>query len=132
MTHVNWIQERAFCYLPNVFKALQKVVAQDVTAANRYSPLAEQRYEFTFHEENERQFKVVRRHGPVEPAPSVTFTLNHHTIHVAYDGHSFYVTPQWHDDDHRCELRIDGKQSSVELWQISREALNHLVFPPPN
>ena len=129
MTHIHWVQERASCFLPNVFKDLREVVRQDVNDANQYSPLAAKQCEFTFHDDDPSQFKVMRRHPhPIMPTLTVVFTLNHQTIRVESHGHSFYVTPRWHDDDHRCELTINDEKP-VELWQVSRDALDHIVFP---
>ena len=135
---VNWIAERASCFIPNVFKDLREVVRRDVEEANRLSSAVAKGFRFSF-EEDEKGFQfAVSRLAPelsVYPPRHVAFIMNRTAIrvdcqpHPGYPSGFFHVLPTWinENDEGRCVLTINEKP--CEPWQISREALDHLVFP---
>ena len=135
---VNWVEKRAECLLPDVFRQLREIVNRDVQEANRLSPLLEKGFRFEIKNgKSNGQFKVHRvpDKGSIFPPLSVTFTLNHDSIrvdcelHPDYDNGFFQVYSTWQFSEGYCRLTIDDKP--YEVWQISHHALEHLVFRHP-
>jgi len=131
--HINWIARRMDCFLPEVFKQLQVIVEKDVDEANSRSPAKNNGYTFSLNVAREHQeFSVIRTHSGIHGPNSsqeLHFTLNKTSIRVGLlsdPENVFYVKSEWIRTENRCVLTIE--KDSVDIWQISKKALEPLVF----
>ena len=128
----NWVKARAECNLELTFEALFGIVERDVNEANDIDAFVSYRLEI--------------QRGVFDPMISVTredngsfsgrviFTQMAHEIRVCRESpmsagkeNLFSVTAQWEEDNHRCRLFVDG--STLEVWELSRKALEPMFFP---
>ena len=135
---VNWVKERADCYLPNVFEHLKERVQFDVEQARHCSPIIKREYQLMIEEESNSPIFVVKRMAPppLHTVVAIQFELGQDSILVHCPSHPKYherqyfrITSTWNDEQGRCQLTIDKHDQPYTLWQLSREALGHLVFP---
>jgi hypothetical protein len=120
----DWVSCRAKCSLPSMFALLSEVIDSDVKAANA-NKLGD------FRVSTPTDFKrVVIREG--ESPRGVVFELTRTEITVRDTSpsgpakHPTFFAAATLGVDGKCRLSIDG--ASMELWQISKRALEPLFF----
>jgi hypothetical protein len=133
---MDWITARASCALETLFMLLFEVVDSDVKKANK---LGLQGAKFEINEPAHGKFLVYRAQrmpGGGESGPGVTFELNDSNITVRdRDASNFVqgsaprltVTP-YVIENGQCRVRIDNDSQPRELWEVSRQALERLIF----
>ena len=125
----NWVKARSECSLERVFLVLSEVVASDVKARQGLHDGAE--YDHT-----RRDHKIIVSRtrdfgGGIKEAEGVVFERIKGSITVAAvdpKGNEvplFAATPSLAPDGD-CKLEVNG--DSLELWQVSRKALEPLFF----
>ena len=140
-SYVNWIANQSDCFLHNIFVQLKEQVKKDVDEANHFSPWTKKNCKFEFIDQEDRGhvFAVMRRSlgMSVGVDVGVQFALNGASIRVHCPGHpsappsnqvdyAFHVKSCWNAKPNQCELAMNNKP--CELWEISQNALSHLVF----
>ena len=140
-----WVKGQTECLLPRLFRRLFDHVTHDVKAAEKYTPLAQERhYRFNISPSTKDElgtaFTVKRwlpgmEIDPIKPAlpcATVDFRQNHSSLRVDGDETDvhFLVMPFWNPETGICELRINDEKSPFAIWQVSQHALSTLFFPP--
>ena len=132
---VNWVAERSQCATSRLaLISLAQIVEQDVKERNQ--TLQEEGKAYRYHVLKNSsplsQFRVVRgSDNPNDTAPSsliATFEEEEDGIRVQPPrATTFHVTMFWCATDHACRYFIDDTEA-VQLWEISRRALESLFF----
>jgi hypothetical protein len=122
----NWVQARAECSLPQVFKQLQIGVQSDVEQLKRTLP-ANSNVRLSV-EVRAGRFSVVRTENGSIP-DTVDFALVRDAITVTNDdGETLASATLTLDDSGRCRLRVGSAE--LEQWQFRRKMLEELFFGP--
>ncbi len=127
---LNWVKARAECSIDHLFETLVQVIDSDVKTIQSYDSL--RRYVFQFNRVNEWKVIVSRTSPSVERASrSVVFERGASEIAAtAYNARGernelFTARPSF-DAAGACRLEI--RNQPLELWQVSRKALEDLFF----
>jgi predicted RNase H-like nuclease (RuvC/YqgF family) len=129
----NWVQSRAACSLESIFHALSEVIDSDIKSANalrRPGPPT------TFRMNTEATGKIIvvrtRDMAGFAETVAVVFELQANEIIVkqklpaTFQETSLFVAVPYLHEEGECLLEVGGK--SLKLWQVSRKALEDLVF----
>jgi hypothetical protein len=123
MSDFNWVQARAACSLPKVFKLLEIGVRRDVDVANAIAK--EGGEPTTFSVKVQGNYCVVMREH-VEGFESVEFLLEQDRVSVKEKNETkFFGTPSLNADG---ECRLFVGNAELELWQFCKRALESLFF----
>jgi hypothetical protein len=117
--YFNWVKARSACSLKSVFLLLAEIVDSDVKAANE---LPEGR---RFSLERQDRKLIVIRESRESPA-AIVFELSATEIRVREAEKTLFVARPSLERDGKCRLEVDG--DPLELWQVSRKALEELFF----
>jgi hypothetical protein len=129
----NWVEARAKCTPEEAFRALSRMVTSDVDAANRIG-LRNLRFECI--ELSSTLLNVVRHqnYGSHEqPNANVSFQLTLEGIQITEHDYAGGVTRDFTtfpalSNEGTAVFRIGSRE--LHPWQLSREALEPLFFPP--
>lgn len=128
----NWVKARDRCCYREVFEALGQQVERDVAAANEL-----RRSTLTFRlTQQGNSFAAVRVRdlGGIQEAHSVSFELAAQQIEVSRRSPAGKQTPLFAarpllTEEGVCKIEIVGNAAPpLELWQVSRRALEDLFF----
>lgn len=131
---LNWVKVRAGCSIEQMFLLLAQVVDSDAQAM---ADVARRGFNFEFQKLSEDRFSVTRHRnlGGLLEGDAVVFVRNDQGVTVS-DGRSSAVIVTAKpavDANGECRFEVAGKP--VELWQVSRLALEDFFFgstwPPP-
>jgi len=124
----NWVGARKACSLPVMFLTLKELVQRDIGEIQGY---ARERFEMKSHPNG---FIVTKSWdaGGVQSGEATVFELlpNGAGIRVKDSGTErelFIATPEL-DRNGVCRLRVAGERDALELWQVSRKALETFFF----
>lgn len=128
--NLDWVTERSNCSISHLYLLLYDVIASDVKAIQARS---ERRAEFALSRLDDAKFIVTKSSDwgvGLRAVAGVVFELTPATIDVrasTQDGPKamFSTTPSF-DAVGTCRLEVDGQP--LELWQVSRKALEDLFF----
>jgi len=126
----NWVKARSECSLLALFTHLAEVVASDIEAVKSLPNSDET---FTINRPDNKIVVVKTWDVRVPQARSVVFELTTMGISassVEMRGQSqqlFLAKPSFLASG-ECKLQIDGESEPLELWQVSRKALEGLFF----
>ena len=129
MGRVNWVQARAECNLDAVFDALILVVKSDVDAVNSVDDKAREGFRFRAVPGDNGCIEVQKCTQGLDVVASVEFEKDPDSLSI--DVHLdrnllFSVCPRWNEESCSCDLSIGTEV--LELWQISRRALESFFF----
>ena len=122
----DWVRARAECSLERLFRLLAETVDSDVRAVS-----AIKRPDQSVFEVIPALHKVIvsrtKDTGGIPSVETVVFELVSNGIHVrrGKDTSVFTATPVL---DARGDCRLEVSGESLELWQVSRKALEGLFF----
>jgi hypothetical protein len=124
----DWVKARAECSLPHLFGVLGEVVDSDVKAIQKIKP----DMKFTFSKPTATKVIVGKTWdaGGFSSAESIVFELVDAGIAVKQGPTEkrLLIARPTLDLDGECRLAIDGERDGLELWQVSRRALEALFF----
>ena len=134
----NWVADRARCNVIAIFDALQGIIERDVEEANALPDDVKGHVGFEVEEYTggiDRAVTVSSRKG-AELVAAVRFVMGTTVILVDLQRGGdirrvFTVIPRWEDGECRTYVSRppeDSEESSVELWQVSKLALEPLFF----
>jgi hypothetical protein len=132
----DWVRARAACSLPGVFGALRDRLQRDVAAANG---LNRQGLRFSLNVSREDRIVVsrVRDLAGFSEGHHVVFFLSANEIQVrevdmvGKERPLFSAKPVLTPGGD-CLLVVEGLSDMLELWQVSRKALDDLFFRFPD
>jgi hypothetical protein len=129
----NWVKARSECSIEHLFMLLAEVVDTDVKTINERDMRS---VRFEFKRLNESKFLVVKSmdYGTgMRGVDSVVFERTRAEIAVytaSYDGpKAFFTAKPSFDGAGSCRLEVSDQP--LELWQVSRKALEDLFFGEP-
>jgi hypothetical protein len=129
----NWVKACHACSPEQVFIALREVVDSDIRDFTKIPHRSDE--QIAMSSSTETKFVVVKKWnaGDVIDSATVVFERNAKGTISATDGHSqavlFAGKPVLMPSG-TCRLVIDGEDAAgLELWQVSRRALEGLFFP---
>src|SRR5262245_26445116 len=123
---LNWVKARAECSMAHLFMLLCETVDSDVKVAQSYDSLGQL---FT-NRPNESKLIVGKKSRDGMPLGGVVFEMTRTTITAWKSTNQgpqelFTAAPSF-DAAGACRLRIGNE--TLELWQVSRRALEELFF----
>jgi hypothetical protein len=128
-SYFDWVSARTACSLPAMFLALKDLVDRDVRAMEGKRDVL-----FELKPGRDDSFLVVKtwNAGGIQCAEGVTFQLIPHEGRISVKDsrggeEAFTMVPQL-ETDGSCRFRIKGEEQSLELWQVSRRALEKFFF----
>jgi len=114
----NWVKARSKCSVASVFALLAEVVDSDVKAANELPGNARFRF-------NKYDRKLIVLPVTEFPVP-IVFELAGAVINISKEETALFTARPSLMTDGKCRLEVDGE--TLELWQVSRKALEALFF----
>jgi hypothetical protein len=124
----DWVKARSECSLRHVFLMLAEVIDSDVKAAQSHIPGAK----FKINKTSDDKFIVVKSWDAsgVDQAESVAFEATKQGIAVkdVRTGKRLFLAKPELTANGDCKLRSDDNPDALEMWQVSRKALEDLFF----
>jgi hypothetical protein len=119
---VDWVRARAKCSLQAVFALLRESVDSDIKTFNEVQP-ADNPVVLN----SQRGKMIVARMGPTGIGENIVFELerSHITVRRGLEAVLFTAKPRL-DDNGDCILDVNDQP--LQLWQVSRKALEDFFF----
>jgi hypothetical protein len=125
---LDWVKARAECSLEHLFMLLREVVDSDVKAMQARK--ADHRRDFSLGDPNQSKFVVSKAAEGEQPFRGVIFERASQGIRVMSATRTgfeeMFVAKPSLDVAGSCRLEVGGQP--LELWQVSRKALEDLFF----
>ena len=126
----DWVTARKNCNPTELFQKLRQKIERDIAVRN--TQLDEQVYGFSFNSEKSNKFVAyVNGEGSGRPRASVAFRLKGSEIRAVDTTEAaeteLFVGRPYLLSSGDCTLDIGGEPHA--LWQVSRRALEDLLFP---
>jgi hypothetical protein len=119
----DWVTARAECSADKIFEKLKLQVQENVTVRKRLMP-SERHYGFEFVESGSTAFSVTVVGNHLHD--SVRFHLGDEQINVRnWNGEEYQLFATLCDDG-ECRVKVNGNE--YDLWQVSKMALEDLLF----
>jgi hypothetical protein len=127
----DWVAERRKCSLGTIFTHLTEVVDSDVKSAQAKLEDGEN---ITMNRPADGKIVVVKSFGPrgSSQGESVVFEVAANCIAVKKggpNGKELFTAKPFLLQNGMCKLEVKGEPEPLELWQVSRKALEDLFFP---
>ena len=120
---LNWVKQRFYCSIGDVFEQLRTQVRSDVEERERLRPKQDDHYAFKF-SATDRSFTAMLDGHKIHK--TVEFPLEQRAISVSSDGNLILSAKTTLSNDGRCVLLI--KNVEYENWQVRKMALDDLFF----
>ncbi len=125
---LDWVAARAACSVDALFESLAQIIESDVSAIRKVD--ARSIYRFR-HPATSLNVSVTRETDQAVFVRAVILTRDRRSITVTTrmpgdEFHPLFVAMPRLDETGACRLEIDG--NPMELWQVSRRALEELFF----
>jgi hypothetical protein len=123
---LDWVERRSLCALPDIFNRLRIQIENDVNKRTALS--SKDNYQFRFvGEENVVSVCGYYKNVPMNCIPAVNFRLEDKHIRISStDNKIDFEATLTLNDFGDCKLCVNGEER--ELWQVRRQALEHLFF----
>lgn len=131
-TRLDWVAARAECSLPAIFLALAEVVQSDVESISRRVPTSTAR--FVFSRPTDLKLLVAKTWdaGGVPDGDGIVFELVPDRVirvRTSRGSQDLFACQPALQPDGACKLTVDGERGApLELWEVSRRALERLFF----
>ena len=127
----DWVTERHKCSLVTIFTHLSEVVDSDVKSA---IAKLEDGDNISMNRPSEGKIVVVKSLGPrgSSQGDNVVFERAANCIIVkkgGTNGKQLFTAKPFLLQNGMCKLEVQGETEPLELWQVSRKALEDLFFP---
>lgn len=127
--NLNWVQERAKCSLPNIFKQLEIGAGEDIKTLEALFPGDTARWGLV---QGKNHFSVTLVLDPIRPfiTDAIDFELEKDEIVIKNGERTLFKARITLNHAGQCRLKTEDDGPELELWQVRRMALEKLFFGP--